>query len=121
MEKYNYKQAIINDIKQYIKDNHIDIDPSDDEAGTWLYDELWCEDSVTGNGAYYYDTEDNCAEYLCHNMDLVYEAAREFCVDDGHGLLIEQYENRTIARYFDCTVRCYLLGECIEQVLEELK
>ena len=30
-------------------------------------------------------------------------------------------KQNTIARYLDCTIRCYLLNECIEKALEELK
>ena len=121
MEKYNYREAITKDIKDYILSNEIEIVVEEDEFANWLWDELWCEDSVTGNGAYFYDSEEKCSEYLSGNFDLLYEAAREFCIDDDTMLLIRHYENKDLARYFDCTIRCYLLGECIEKALEELK
>ena len=122
MEKYDYKKAIINDIKNYIKDNPQEwVDPmTTDDIFDYWYDILWAEDEITGNGAYWYDTEDKCSEYLSQNFDVLYEAIREYCVDDDVNIIIKQYENKSLARYFDCTIRCYLLGECLEKALEEL-
>ena len=126
MEKYDYRRAITDEIKDWIVNNTDLMEDSettiyDDDIANWIYDEVWCEDSITGNGAYYYDTEDKCSEYLCHNLDLVCEALRDFGMDENVKAIIKQYENKSLARYFDCTVRCYLLGECIEIALEELK
>ena len=125
MEKYDYRRTIIDDLKDWIvNDTDImeeGINPEDTELADWIYDEAFTEDSVTGNGAYYYASEEKCSEYLSGNFDLLYEAAREFCIDDDTMLLIRHYENKDLARYFDCTIRCYLLGECIETALKELK
>lgn len=126
MEKYDYRRAIIDDLKDWIvnesdimeegiKENH------DDDLPNWIYDEVFDEDSVTGNGTYYYGTEEFCSECLSGNFDLLYEAAHEFAIDDEINVLIQHYEHKDLARYFDCTIRCYLLGECIEKALEELK
>ena len=126
MEKYDYRRVITNAIKDWIV-NDTDLMEEggssiyDDDIADWIWDEVWCEDSITGNGAYYYDTEDKCSEYICYNFDLLYEAAREFCIDDDVNILIEHYEDKSLARYFDTAIRCYLLGECIEKALEELK
>lgn len=126
MEKYDYRRAITDEIKDWIV-NDTDLmeeDGSsiyDDDIANWIYDEVWNEDSITGNGLCYHDTEDKCSEYVCHNFDLLYEAAREFCIDDDINILIRHYEDKSLARYFDTTIRCYLLGECIEKALEELK
>ena len=122
MGKYDYRRAITDDIKQYIKDNPIDwADPFivDDLEGHW-YEHLWAEDCITGNGWNWYDTEEKCSEYLSQNFDLLYEAMREYGIDSDVNTLIKQYENKSLARYFDCTIRCYLLMECIHQALEEL-
>ena len=86
----------------------------------WLFDELWNYDSITGNGCYWYASEDKCSEYLSNNFDILYDAMSEFYMDDQINTLIKHYENKDLARYFDCTIRCYLLGECIEKALEEL-
>lgn len=126
MEKYDYRRAITDAIKDWIV-NDTDLMEEggssiyDDDISDWIYDEVWDEDLITGNGIYYHDTEDKCSEYICHNFDLLYEAAREYCIDDDTISLIEHYENKSLARYFDTTIRCYLLGECIEKALEELK
>ena len=125
MEKYDYRNEITKNIKSWIIDNtdFLEEKPEEDhdELSNWLYDELFIEDEITGNGAYFYDSEDNCSEYLSNNFDLVYEAISEYGIDDNINTLIRQYENRSLARYFDCTIRCYLLGECIEKALEELE
>lgn len=126
MEKYDYRRAITDAIKDWIV-NDTDLMEEggssiyDDDIADWIYDEVWDEDFITGNGIYYHDTEDKCSEYICYNFDLLYEAAREYCIDDDINVLIKHYEDQSLARYFDTTIRCYLLGECIEKALEELK
>ncbi len=125
MEKYDYRRAIIDDLKDWIV-NETDImeegikEDHDDDLSNWIYDETFGEDSVTGNGTYYYGTEEFCSECLSGNFNLLYEAAHEFAIDDEINVLIQHYENKDLARYFDCTIRCYLLGECVERALEEL-
>ena len=123
MDKYDYRRAITDEIKDWIV-NESDITADqleDDNIANWISEQVWDEGHVTGNGAYYYDTEDKCSEYLSNNFDLLYEAVREFCIDDNVNSLIAHYEDNTLARYFDTTIRCYLLYECIEKALEELK
>lgn len=121
MEKYDYRRAITDDLKDWIV-NETDIMEEEygDDLPNWIYDEAFNEDSVTGNGTYYYGTEEFCSECLSGNFDLLYEAVREFAIDDEVNVLIQHYKNKDLARYFDCTIRCYLLGECIEKALEEL-
>ena len=125
MEKYDYRRTITNDIKDWIV-NDSDIleeeieEGRDDDIYNWIYDEIFDEDSITGNGTYYYGTEEFCSECLSGNFDLLYEAAHEFAIDDEINILIQHYENKDLARYFDCTIRCYLLMDCIYQAIEEL-
>lgn len=126
MEKYDYRRAITDDIKDWIA-NETDIleegitEGKDDDIYNWIYDEIFDEDSITGNGTYYYETEEKCSEYLNGNYDLLYKAMHEFAIDDEVNVLIKHYEDKDLARYFDCTIRCYLLGECIKKALEELR
>ena len=125
MEKYDYRRAIIDDIKDWIV-NETDIieesikEDRDEDLYNWIYEEVFDEDSVTGNGSYYYGTEDFCSECLSGNFDILYEAAREFAIDDEVNVLIKHYEDKDLARYFDCTIRCYLLMECVYAAVEEL-
>ena len=107
---YNYYDAIKNDIRDYLGDHSSrDYDK--------LYEDLWIEDSVTGNasGSYTFSTAD-AEEYVKDNMDLVREACKEFCVDSdsvSEHFMDEDWE------WFDVTIRCYLLGECLDDVLRE--
>ena len=121
--KYNYVKEIVNDLKNWLV-NETDILEQKDldyqELFELIYDEAFNIDDITGNGLDYYDTEDNCSEYLAGNIDLLYLAARNFCIDDDINTLIKHYEDKSLARYFDCTIRCYLLGDCIDKVLKEL-
>lgn len=105
MQEYDYLSSMTEDIVNYIKDNNIE-NPNWDE----LYDELWCEDCITGNGGLYYATEFECEEFLCHNWPILAEALREFG-------LPEHPEDKD-ARWYDCTVRCFLLGQALDCALE---
>lgn len=110
---YSYIEAIKDDVRDYI-DANIDLTEygNRQKLEESLYDELWVEDSVTGNasGSYTFSARD-AEENLCGNWDLLAEALREF----GGGNPLEMG-----AEACDVTIRCYLLGECIAEVLEEL-
>ena len=67
MEKYDYRRVIIDDVKDWIV-NDTDIMENgytldDEDIYDWIYDEVFNNDSITGNGAYYYNTEEKCSEY----------------------------------------------------------
>lgn len=113
MERYNYFEAVKEDVRNYIEENKDGLSGRDrDEVEEELNDELFITDSVTGNasGSYtfnYWTAE----EYLCHNLDLAQEAYEEFGydgVDLGKG-----------AEVIDVTIRCYLLSRAIGEVLDE--
>ena len=116
MNTYNYEEAVKNDILAYIEEN---IDFKDfetlDDLAEQLYDDLFVEDSVTGNasGSYTF-SNDQAEENLCHNLDLLGEALEEFGC--GPAYLIEHG-----AEACDVTIRCYLLGGCISEVMEEIE
>ncbi len=104
IENYDYNELM----------NKMDImhDEFDSDLESHLHDELWLEDSVTGNASGSYTMNRWTAEeFLAHNYDILYDAMVEFdCKTD---LL-----NNTEA--CDVTIRCYLLFECIEKVLTDL-
>lgn len=114
MKEYDYKEAVKNDVMEYIK-NEIDFSEFDtlEELEEKLNDELWTVDSVTGNGSgsYTFSTYE-AEENICHNLDLLGEALEEF----GSGA---DYLITNGAEAADVTIRCYLLGECIAAALEE--
>lgn len=112
---YNYIAAITEDIKEYIKNEILLSDYSDrDELEEYLNDTLWTEDSVTGNasGSYTFNTY-KAEEYICHNLDLLAEAVQEF------GCTENVLENG--AEWCDVTIRCYLLGQAIAEVLDDME
>lgn len=116
MEAYDYREAVKNDILDYIEYN-IDFEDFEDldELSEQLTSDLWTEDSVTGNasGSYTCNTY-QAEEYLCHNLDLLGVALEEF----GSGA---DYLINNGAEACDVTIRCYLLSECIAEALEEIE
>ena len=115
MSEYDYIEAMKNDIKDYIE-NEIDFKDFEtlEELEEHLNDELWIYDGVTGNGSgsYTFNTY-QAEEYICHNLDLLAEALKEFNCETN------ALENG--AEWCDVTIRCYLLGAAIAEVLEDLE
>lgn len=115
MTNYNYLESVKEDVKEYI-DNEINLkDFSDrEELEEKLNDTLWTEDSVTGNasGSYYCNSW-KAEEALAHNWDLLAEAMKEF------GCEVDLLEKG--AEWADVTIRCYLLGQAIGEVLDEME
>lgn len=109
---YNYLENVKEDVRMYIDEN-IDLkEYTQEELEEYLNETLFVEDSVTGNasGSYTfsaYEAEEN----LCHNTELLQEALEEF------GCGVEYLEKG--AEACDVTIRCYLLGRAIAEVLEE--
>ena len=113
MERYDYYEMVREDIRNYIKENY-EIEEIKDLEFDDLYDDLFIEDSVTGNasGSYYCNTW-KAEEALCHNMELLEEALNEFGCD------ISYLEKGVEA--CDVTIRCYVLGQVLEDVIYDLK
>lgn len=118
MEQYDYRSAICEDIREYIKENEIVVTNNNrEELEEELHDKLWLCDSVTGNasGSYTFNSW-QAEEYLCHNMNLLAEAIDDFGADAG------TYKDcMESAETADVTIRCYLLRECLSSVLDELE
>ena len=113
MERYDYKSAMREDIRQYLKDNWEEGKRIEDEDRDKLYDDMWVADEVTGNGSGSYTFSSYKAEeYVCHNLDLLGEALDEFCVD-GNTL-----REKMCGEWADVTIRCYLLGQIMDEVIE---
>lgn len=113
---YNYMEAMKEDIKDYINAEITLSDFSDrDELETHLYDTLFVHDSVTGNasGSYTFNAY-QAEEYICHNLDLLQDALEEFGETDIN--ILEKG-----AEWCDVTIRCYLLGQAIAEVLEDME
>lgn len=115
---YNYLKELKSDVRNYIKEVASDyMDCEDmDELRDSLYDNLWDEDSVTGNGSGSYTfNREKAKEYVSDNLDLMVEAYKdldsiESLVDD-----LEALDFETI----DVTIRCYMLSQALDEVLED--
>ena len=117
--KYDYREVMKSDIMDYLEEcvenfNEFDMDNYDE-----IYDELWINDSVTGNASGSYTFNRLRAEqYVKENLPLCIEAMIEFgfsAEDFGKKVYDDEWE------YLDVTIRCYLLDGCLSEVLEEME
>lgn len=116
---YNYLEAMIEDVKEVIRNEYDTTEFTDrEDFEQKLNDDLWIDDSVTGNasGSYTFNSY-TAKEYVFDNIDLLNEAITEFCEDDviGEKFLNEEWE------WMDVTIRCYLLGQAISEALDEME
>nr|DAO22128.1 MAG TPA: hypothetical protein [Caudoviricetes sp.] len=115
MERYDYLEAIKEDVLNYINENNIVVTSENrDEVEQDLNDTLFAYDGVTGNssGSYTFNSWE-AEENLCHNWELLCESLTEFGYDMSY------LENGPEA--CDVTIRCYLLGQAISEVLDEVE
>lgn len=117
---YDYREAMKDDIQDYIKSEGLKITEANrEEIEESLNEDLWTADSVTGNASGSYTFNRYIAEdYVKDNLDLCIEALREFGYSAevfGVKVADEEWE------YLDVTIRCYLLSECLSEVLDELQ
>lgn len=118
---YDYLEQVTADVRDYVE-QEIDLTEwAGDRDGLEekLNDDLWTCDSVTGNGSGSYTFNRVQAQiYVLDGMDELQEAVNEFGIDSetiGEKFLEYDWE------YFDVTIRCYLLGQAIAAVLDDLE
>lgn len=119
---YNYKEAIRADVKNWIDDNHEELKGMSQElVEDFLYDTLWVDDSVTGNasGSYTmskYEARENffgdcdSEEYLDQMTDEGFTSREAI----GKAICESNWE------WLDVSIRCWLLGEAIASVVDEM-
>lgn len=115
---YDYYKAVKEDVLKYIEEE-VDTDGIDfKELETQLYDDLFTEDSVTGNasGSYTFSRA-QAQEYVEENKDLIHEMCSEFGCEERvkDWWLSDDYES------IDVSIRCYVLNSAISAALEELR
>ena len=114
MERYDYQNAVENDVRNYVSENvNLNDFETKEELCNWLNDNLWMEDSVTGNasGSYTFNAWE-AEENLCHNLDLLSEAIEE--TGASTDILKDGPESCEVA------IRCFLLGQSVDAVVDEV-
>lgn len=114
---YDYRESMTEDVKEWIKENIDLTEWTEDREGLeqQLNNDLWTEDSITGNasGSYYCNSY-NAEESIAHNWDLLNEALDEFGQNNINVI-------KKGAEWADVTIRCYLLESVISNVLDEME
>lgn len=108
MEKYDYRKAVENDVREYLEERGVSTRLGESELDA-MYDEMMLSDSVTGNGSGSYTFNAWTAEEnLCHNLDLLHEVM-------GSGSVKWDAPEGN-----DVMIRCYLLRGVLEDVNNSL-
>lgn len=116
MEQYDYFKSVKEDIQEKLNDWFDDHNIEDysciDDIVKDVHDKFFIDDSITGNasGSYTFNSW-QAEENLCHNMDLLKDALNEFGGD------LNNYIDS--AESCDVTIRCYVLGQVIDEVVED--
>ena len=115
---YDYYANVKDDVLTYIND---EICPGEfwdrNELESHLNDELFYDDSVTGNGyGSYTRNRSQAKEYVLDNTDLLKEIIEEF---DSKDQLIDWFFNDDYES-MDVIIRCYILDSCINDALDEI-
>lgn len=121
---YNYWEQMTLDVKEWIEGEYSteELKEKLEDREQWesdLNDDLWVNDSITGNasGSYTFNRW-TAQQYVIDNTDILKEALREFGTDAetiAEKFLDDEWE------YFDVTIRCYLLGQAITAALDEIE
>ena len=119
---YNYLEEMVDDIINYTLMTYTDDDFNDPDFWSWrLYDELWVESCITGNGEAgpYFSSTAKAREAVFgnpENIDLLCNALEEFGADaDSYRKAMKN------ANYADTTIRCFLLSQAIEMAKERME
>jgi hypothetical protein len=124
MKNYDYLNAICEDVREWIADEIDAADWTGDREGLEekLNDDLFCEDSVTGNASGSYFCNAYRAKEAFMNDPKAEDYFAECCADFGMDAAeVGRHFIRGDYEYFDVTIRCYLLGQAIAEVLDELE
>ena len=120
---YDYKEAVKEDVKDYVRENYsadeirenLETSAARSDFEEKLKNDLWTQDSVTGNGSGSYTLDTwQAKKNLCHNFDLLLEVCDEFG-QDFRKMFIKG------AEACDVAIRCYLLPGAISEALDEIE
>lgn len=116
-----YMDQMVEDITEYVKNNVNLADYEDrEDLEESLNDDLWAEDSITGNGSGSYTfNREKAKEYvLADGLNYYLDAIEEFGMSAkavGEAFIEQDWEG------VDVTIRCYLLGQAIGEVLDQME
>ena len=116
----NYLEETKQNIREWMELEDFTLDGQDrEEVEEHLNDDFWINDSITGNGSGSFTfNREEAKENVLEDADTLLNACTEFCVDTrtiGEKFLNEEWE------WMDVTCRCYVLGQAIAEVLDELE
>lgn len=118
MEKYDYYDAVKEDVLKAIEEDNELLPREDEDEEDYeerLTDALWASE-VTGNGpyAYYYSDEEDAITAVMWNLDLCKEAYLELDIED------DAVHFMNCIRKADTAIRCYVLSSAIDAAINEL-
>ena len=118
MEKYDYYEAVKDDVLKAIEEDDELLPREDEDAADYeerLTDALWASE-VTGNGpyAYYFSDKEDAIAAVMTNLDLCSEVYREFGIDEDAVAFMSNIRSADVA------IRCYILSSVINDIIEEM-
>lgn len=118
MERYNYYDAVKDDVIKVIRED-TELEPREDEDRDnyreRLEDALWASE-VTGNKdyAYYYSDEEDAIAAVMWNLDLCKETYLDFAIEE------DAVDFMSSIQSVDVSIRCYVLPNAIDAAINEL-
>lgn len=117
MEKYDYYDAVKEDVLNAIEEDDELLPHEDEDAADYeerLTDALW-DSETTGNepSVYYYSDEEDAIAAVMTNLDLCSDAFQELEID------VDAVTFMRNIRSADVTIRCYILPSVIHDIIEE--
>lgn len=116
----NYLEETKQNIRDYMEETDFTFNGKNrEEVEERLNEEYWINDSITGNasGSFTFNTY-QAQECVTEDIETLINACEEFCIDNGtigEKFLNEEWE------WMDVICRCYVLGQAIAEVLDELE
>ena len=118
---YSYKETVKTDIKGWMDDHSEELEGLD-RSGVFevVYDACWVADEVTGNasGSYTFSRyearrnffeDDDSDEYISQMIEDGFSTAEE----------VGQKVSESNWEWLDVSIRCWLLSQCLSEVLDE--
>ena len=105
--------------EDYDFDDYIEEGQDQEELYEKLYNDMWVDDNITGNGStegYTRGDQEYAKEMVCDDgLDILRDAVSDFgCQEEAFKAFIKQD-----FIYLDTTIRCYLLSQALTEVLKE--